>query len=369
MARPYKARPKYRYLLAGLLLTLFGAANGDAQTPVAHLAAPPGFSVELFADSLAEPWGLAFSPDGRLYTSLRAAGQVVWLRDDDGDGVAEGSTTVVDGLAAPSGLAFLHESLWIVDAPRVLRLDVMAGDSAGVQVVIDDLPVREIPPSPILVDQSGGAFFLAVGAACGACSAEDPRQSTVVRYAVDGTAGQVWARGLRHVTAMTVNPETSELWAVEAGRDDLGSDVPTGELNVVRRGGHYGWPDCHGQRVPAPEYADPRRCDVSERPVFVFPAGSAPAGLVFYVDGDFPSAYYGDAFVALTGSVPRIVRLRVAAGRPVALESFVNGWAGAGGISGHPQSLAVSPDGSLYVADPPAGRIWRVVYTAGSGVP
>jgi glucose/arabinose dehydrogenase len=182
---------------------------------------------------------------------------------------------------------------------------------------------------------------------------------------IGDTVGQVWARGLQRVTALSVNPQTGELWAADAGRGDLGADVPTGELNILSRGRHYGWPYCHGPRVPAPEYSDPRRCDATERPVHLLPAGSAPAGLLLYAGDAFPASYRGDAFVALTGPAPRIGRLRLAAGRPAVLERFVSGWADAG----YPQTLAVAPDGSLYVTDPRGGRIWRVFYTGESRQP
>jgi glucose/arabinose dehydrogenase len=147
--------------------------------------------------------------------------------------------------------------------------------------------------------------------------------------------------------------------------------LPPDELNVVRRGDHYGWPYCYGGRVPNPEFGDPRRCDVTAPPVFSFPAHSGPQGIAFYTADMFPAEYHGDAFVALGGSADgdpflsgfKVVRVRVAAGRPVGFEDFVTGWlGGAGHAWGRPVVPLVGPDGAIYVSDVVGGCIWRVSY-------
>ena len=47
---------------------------------------------------------------------------------------------------------------------------------------------------------------------------------------------EIWSYGHRNPQGLMVNPETRELWSNEHG--PLHGD----ELNIIRRGGNYGWP-------------------------------------------------------------------------------------------------------------------------------
>src|SRR6266566_2959053 len=84
-----------------------------------------------------------------------------------------------------------------------------------------------------------------------------------------------------------------------------------------------------------------------------------------------------DAFMTYHGSwdrtVPtgaKVVRVRVANGRPTAVQDFVTGWQLADGSRwGRPVGVLVLPDGSLLVSDDEegvsggdGGRVWRVSY-------
>jgi glucose/arabinose dehydrogenase len=90
----------------------------------------------------------------------------------------------------------------------------------------------------------------------------------------------------------------------------------------------------------------------------------------FYQGTQFPPAYQGDAFVAFHGSwnrtVPtgaKVVRVRVANGRPQASEDFVTGWQRANGRRwGRPVDVLPLRDGSLLISDDAGDRIWRVTY-------
>ena len=358
-------------------LTVLGPGAAHTQESTDGLNVPEGFRVEVYADSLGGPWGLAFGPDSQLYISLRAAGLVQRLSDEDGDGFGDSAVTVLGGLDSPSGIAFLGEDLWVGEAGRLTRLTGAVGDAAERDTVSAiEFPESGNPPTALLLEPSVPAFYLSIGSPCDACTVDDPRRATIIRYAPVDSEARVWARGLRHAVGLALNPTTGELWATEMGRRGLGADLPTDEVNAVHPGRDYGWPYCYGARVPAPEYADPHRCDRSERPAFMFPAGSAPVGIVFYSSDAFPVDYHGDAFVALSGSAggiaaPRVARLKVRDGRPSTLESFISGWAVGSRVSGRPVAFAVGPEGSLYVSDELGGRIWRVSYdgTAVSNLP
>ena len=333
---------------------------------------PDGFVIELYADGLAGPWGMAFGPDSGLYVALAPEGRIVRLADNDDDGRADEAETVIEGLDRPSSVAWTGDGLWVAEAGRVICMRYPEADSASrYAVVVDSLPADGPAGRAMVVEPSGRAFYLSIAASCNLCREDDPRRATVLRIDVRGEGQEVWARGLRSAAGLAFHPQTGELWATELGRRGLGNRLPPDELNVIRRGYHYGWPYCYGQRVPNPEFGDPRRCDVTAPPVLSFPAHSRPQGIAFYTADMFPSEYHGDAFVALSGSADgapllsgfKVVRVRVAAGRPVGFEDFVTGWlADAGHAWGRPVAPLVGPDGAIYVSDVVGGCIWRVSY-------
>lgn len=356
---------------AGLIVcsSRLAAQAGSVEPPTA----PAGFNVKLFAENLGAPRGMAFGPDGSLYVADAGGGRVLRLTDSDGDGEADTTIVFIEGLDGPSGIACHGGDLWISEATRILRSKLAgAGSDPELAVVVDDLPADGFTARSLVFDPSGHGFFVSIGASCDVCQEDDPRRGTIVLYTLDGERSVIWARGLRNAVGLAIHSETWELWALDAGRDWLGDDLPPEELNIVQRGRHYGWPYCYGARIPNPEYSDPSRCDVTEPPVLTLPAHSTPLGIAFYEGELFPAEYRGDAFVALHGSWNRstpagykVVRLHVEAGRPHSAVDFLSGWVTAGGkVIGRPVQPLVGPDGAMYVSDDYGGRVWRVAYEA-----
>ena len=84
----------------------------------------------------------------------------------------------------------------------------------------------------------------------------------------------------------------------------------------------------------------------------------------------FPQAYRGDLLVAFHGSWNRdtptgakVVRVRVANGKPAGIEDFITGWQQANGNRwGRPVDVVVAADGSVLVSDDDAGAIYRVAH-------
>ena len=189
------------------------------------------------------------------------------------------------------------------------------------------------------------------------------------------------------------------IFVTQHGRDQLHSNwpglyqadeeatLPSEELLELKQGGDYGWPQCYydpfqSKLVLAPEYGgDGGRkvgsCADKIAPIAAFPAHWAPDALAFYDGAQFPKEYRGGAFIAFHGSwnrapLPqegyRVVFVPFVGGSPHgAWQTFANGFAGSAQpqpttAPHRPAGLAVAPDGSLYIGDDVAGRIWRVVY-------
>ena len=349
-----------------------GPTDGTGQTTdddtQAFVQVPQGFAVSIFAEGLSGVRMLEMGPDGRLYAVRSSAGEIVRF-DLNADGTANGGPAVVaTGLRQPFGLAFRDGDLYVGETHQVIRL---AGPAFTQEtVIVPGLPTgghwtREIEFGP------DGRLYLSVGSSCNICEEGDARRAAVVRYAANGSGEEIIAEGLRNTVGLAFHPETGALWASQNERDNLGDDVPAEEINIFSPGGaveHFGWPFCYENRLPNPEYGDPSRCVGTVSPALEMQAHSAPLGMVFYDGDQFPVEYRGDLFLAFHGSWNRseptgykVVRVRVENGQPVSYEDFAAGWlTGGGAVLGRPVAVEVGPDGSLYVSDDGAGRIWRV---------
>jgi glucose/arabinose dehydrogenase len=316
---------------------------------------------------------MALGPDGQLYVAERGAGRIVRLPDRDSDGVADGIEVVVEGLNAPSSIAFYRDgSLYIGETTRVLRLS--SPDERGVfqerAVVVDGLPSGGHNTRTVLFSPDWSALFVSVGSSCNVCIEEDERRATIVRYNPDGSGEEVFARGLRNAVGITFRPGTDELWATNNGRDWLGDDLPPETIYTVREGNDAGWPYCHSGRIVDPDYGSPDSCDGILVPVVEMQAHSAPLGLTFYIGQQFPEEYRGDVFVAFHGSwnrtVPtgyKVVRVPMRDGEAGPVEDFATGWLREDGTNwGRPVDVLTASDGSLFVSDDGGGAIYRIFY-------
>ena len=107
----------------------------------------------------------------------------------------------------------------------------------------------------------------------------------------------IYSYGHRNAQGMTVHPETGAIWQSEFGEQE------GDEINVIERGGNYGWPvadeGCtYGSGEPIGVSHDDREDVIA--PVYSWPCGSGgfpPSGTTFYTGDAFPE-WQGDLFVA-----------------------------------------------------------------------
>ncbi|MBN2549244.1 MAG: sorbosone dehydrogenase family protein [Anaerolineales bacterium] len=341
--------------------------------PPGQISLPPGFAVAVFASGLKNPRMMAFGPDGYLHVAERGEGRIVRLPDQDQDGVADEIQLVTtEKLNRPNSLAFDKDGSMVVgevaQVQRFSRLNRLGFYQAH-QVIIDNLPEGGHNTRTVLFSPDWSELYVSIGSSCNVCEEKDIRRATIMRYNPDGSGGEVFAHGLRNAVGLTFRPGTNELWATNNGRDQLGDDLPPDTVQRVSFGLDFGWPVCHAGRIVDPEFGNDKSCDNIAIPEIELQAHSAPLGLVFYAQTQFPEEYQGNLFVAMHGSWNRstptgykIVRIPFANDQPGAVMDFASGWLVGQAAWGRPVDLAVGPDGSLFVSDDAAGTIYRIFY-------
>lgn len=360
------------------------ARTAVTQEHLRSLRVPEGFSVSVFANGLQNPRILAVAPDGTVYVSRREQGDVVMLRDRDGDGRADSPGLIVANRSGAHGLAIHGGHLYIATVKEVFKAPIQPDGTLGaLEMLIGDLPDAGQHPNRTLAFGPDGALYISVGSTCNACNEPNPENATLLRASPDGRSRSIFASGLRNTIGFAWEPRTGALWGMDHGTDYLGDDLQPEELNRLERGKRYGWPHIFGagdivnpQSTPPGELTKAQWRALSTPMALGYTAHAAPMQMLFYPGGGFPAEYTGDAFVAMRGSWNRkpasgyeIVRVRFADGRPQRFEPFVTGFLTDGGTThiARPVGLAVARDGALLMADDANGTIYRIAYRGSAG--
>ena len=339
------------------------------------LSVPTGFTVTRFA-AVQNARAMVLGPDGSVYVSQTGRNTITRLVDANGDGVADSTTVVLSGLDRPHGMAFHKGKLYVANTGGVVRFALTAaGLPTGTPEQLNRYDPGKNHFTRSIIFGADGKMYVSIGSTCNICVETAPERAAVMQYDENGQNGRVFSSGLRNAVGMALNPNTKLIWVTQHERDNLKpdhQDLPTEEINVLGVGKDYGWPYCHGPRIPNPEFNDQARCDRTEGPALRMQAHSAPLGMVFLDKAtSFPADWRGDALVAFHGSWNRdtptgakVVRVRVRNGSPVSYEDFITGWQGDSGARwGRPVDFTVLRDGSVLVSDDNGGTIFRVTAT------
>lgn len=161
-----------------------------------------------------------------------------------------------------------------------------------------------------------------------------------------GAKPEIWTVGHRSPQGLARNPETGDLWLAEMG--PRGGD----EINVLRPGSNYGWPDVtfgreyHGPSIGVTEKAG------TEPPVAHWVPSVSPSAMTFYTGSSFPK-WKGNVFLAcLSGQQLR--RIVIDGKKAVKQEELMKD------LNYRFRNVRTGPDGALYFSTDD-GRIARLI--------
>ena len=370
-----------RTLLVACSALLAAAAFGAAAQPkpaLERIKLPPGFEISLFAAGVKDARSMALGDQklpgggGTLFVGSMRAGAVYAIRHDGRK--ATEVMTVASGLNMPNGVAIKDGALYVAEVNRVLRYDAIElklPKAPDPVVVYDRYPGDRAHGWKFIRFGPDGWLYVPVGAPCNICEPAAPYAS-ITRLKPDGSAMEVFAKGVRNSVGFDWDPRTRELWFTDNGRDMLGDDVPPDELNHAPRAGmNFGYPYCHGGDVADPEFGRKHACSEFTPPAQKFSAHVASLGMRFYTGTMFPPEYRNRVFIAEHGSWNRskksgyrVMQAKVESGKVVDYGVFAEGFLDAASDTawGRPVDVLVMPDGALLVSDDQSGAIYRISY-------
>ena len=348
-------------------------ASAKDLPPLDKLKLPTGFKIAIYSADVPNARELAIGTRGTVFAGSRRVGKVYALTDADQDGRAETVRVIADGLQLPVGVAFHAGDLYVSAVGQILvyrNIEDHLDAPPQAEVVVSDLPGETHHGWKFIAFGPDGKLYVPIGAPCNVCDREG--YAKLVRMNPDGSGREDVAFGIRNTVGFDWQPGSKSLWFTDNGRDMLGDDLPSDELNrVSRMGEHFGFPYCHQGDTPDPEFGEGKRCADYTAPALKLGPHVAALGMRFYDGKMFPAAYRGAAIIAQHGSWNRtkksgyrVMTVRLDGNKVLGYEPLIEGFLENEESWGRPADVLVMPDGALLVSDDQAGAIYRVTYSA-----
>jgi glucose/arabinose dehydrogenase len=367
------------------LCTACAQTVGDKPQQVEDIFLPNGDSVtvERWVENLRIPWSLIFLPDGRALVSERP-GDIRLIKDGR---LSEKSYAKINvahtGEGGLMGLA-IHPSfpgkpyIYLMHTyeddgklfNRVIRLKDLGDKGEFDKVIIDNIPGGRLHNGGRIAFGPEGMLYITTGETFDSELAQDLRSlgGKILRVTAEGKipddnpfkGSPVYSYGHRNPQGICWRPDGSTLFESEHGPSGEFARFAHDEINIIVKGGNYGWPLVIG----APglkSYIDP---------VIVWKKATPPSGITFY-KGDLLGHLKGDLFVATLRSEALI---RIKPGDKPDSVKRIERWFASDyndGRYGRIRDVVEGPDGALYFLtnntdgrgspEPGDDRIYRIV--------
>ena len=173
----------------------------------------------------------------------------------------------------------------------------------------------------------------------------------VLRLNIDGSIPQsnpfpnnpVWAWGLRNPQGL-IYSTSGALYASDHG------DATNDELNQIKRGGNYGWPDVRGH-ADTPEEISYANDSTIQMPLMAWTPTIAPAGIDYYGFDAISEWKNSILLTTLKENDLRVLKLDNDGDRVISEHVFLDN------KLGRLRDVSVSPDGAVYIST--SNRDWN----------
>ena len=362
--------------------------------PLTFEASDYTIRIDAVATGLANPWSIAFLPDGDMLVTERA-GRLRIIRDGELDpepitGTPQVHNTILGGLleVLPHPQFERNSTIYLsyskaMDEQNSTTAIARARLRGNALEGLEDIFVastRSRSPTNFggrMVFGPDGMLYVTVGERQEQDRAQDTMDhgGKVLRLRDDGTAPQdnpfygrdgylpeIYTLGHRSPQGLAVHPQTGQLWENEHG--PLGGD----EINILIPGRNYGWPlVSYGTDYDGTQITDTglTRGEGLEPPFMYWVPSIAISGLSFYT-GDAFELWQGNALVGSmmagrirwTGHVQRLTFNEE--GRSIMREPLL------GEFRQRIRDVRPGPDGLIYVlTDQNPGYVLRLTPVAG----
>jgi glucose/arabinose dehydrogenase len=364
-----------------VFLTVSHARAADPVFP----SSAGNLKIQTVASGLANPWSLAFLPDGRMLVTERP-GRMRIVATDGRLSPPIGNVPKVYAVSQ-AGLMDVLLARDFAQSRTIFVCYAEAAEGGGriavlrARLIDDELPrldeskviFRQVGPVSRglnigcrMVEAPDGNLFVTLGDHFGPkdlAQRLDYHIGKIVRITADGaspadnpfvgTAGalpEIWAYGLRNAQGLAFNPTDGKLWEQEHG--PMGGD----EINIIAKGKNYGWPRVSfGVNYDGtPVGTGKSEMDGVTSPIWHWTPSIAPSGMAFYT-GDLIPGWKGSL---LNGALKfeLLSRLELTGDKVVKEERILQS------LRERIRDVRQGPDGAVYLlTDNASGRILRVV--------
>ncbi len=317
---------------------------------------PDEYTIEVWVEDLRVPWALIFLSDDKALVTERA-GRIRLIENgvvheepykviDEVEHIGEGGLMGLTKHPAYPDQSYLYVMYTYRDGGtlynRVARYRDTGSTMEFDRIIIDEIPGHRVHDGGRIAFGPDGMLYITTGDIWQAEIAQDEQNlgGKILRLTPDGDIptdnpfgnSPVYSLGHRNPQGLAWHPETGSLFSSEHG--------PSGEfglrdkdiINVIEKGGNYGWPLVLGDANVDP-YIDP---------IIMWPRATPPAGMTFWNNRLYVATLRSETLVRIdvepvgdSYEVTNIDRL------------FAGDWFS--GTYGRLRDAVVGPDGALYV--------------------
>ena len=366
-----------KYKILTLIPFILFFHSGMLAQDLEMLMLEPGFKISIFADNLSSPRQIAEGKNGTIFVGERT-GQIIALTDSDKNGEADYKRVIAKDLEYSTGISIFNGDLYFSEVSKIWKIEnieswlndnISHSDLPKKVLVTDELPTDTWHGWKWLKHDEQGQLYFNVGAPCNICLSENSQYASILR--INDSGWQHVAKGVRNSVGFDFHPITKKLFFTDNGRDWMGDDTPSCELNRLDVNGQFfGYPYKHASNVSDPEFGNVNSGYDFVDPILELGAHVAPTGVAFYDGSMFPARMQNNLFIALHGSWNRSSKvgykvLRVSFdgnGNVIDSTDFISGWLQDESVFGRPSAPFILSDGSMLLSDDKANVIYRITY-------